>query len=377
MNNIQAYLDKKKKIHSALLNFLDNDEDDEENFQNLNQILDEQRIQYNMHEIKSLFHTIVKIANNHFRRQNFFAKLEKILQHYKNETKFFPNYEIFNIFKSNKRLLLFLLNEKVLKIDKYIISVVHSEKYQSQNYHKYFETEIKLFLKEVDFVKKDFEINRKIGENEDIICQLIRDDKLQDFISYINTSHRSLKSDIQISIFETNQFLLRKTPTLIEYSAFFGSFQIFEYLFKNKVKVNPSIWIYATHGNNADIIFLLENSKIKPDEIICEKCIEESIKCHHNDFKIYFQNTYFPNYKNKYSKEFLIDLKYFNFAFIENKFSASSFYYLCKYDYYSIVFELLRDKSINTNQYVILTLINFYKIYKLFRFNTISNKRLF
>ena len=71
---------------------------------------------------------------------------------------------------------------------------------------------------------------------------MIRDDNVVEFITYVNKNNISLNSMIQTSIYETNSFLLKKQSvlrrnddgvTLIEYAAFFGSIQIFQYLQMN------------------------------------------------------------------------------------------------------------------------------------------------
>ena len=65
----------------------------------------------------------------------------------------------------------------------------------------------------------------------------------------------------------------RKKVTLIEYAAFF-----------------------AVHGQNAEIIHIIENKVIEPQlekkESIYKSCFNESIKCNHNDIANYFFNNY-------------------------------------------------------------------------------------
>ena len=51
--------------------------------------------------------------------------------------------------------------------------------------------------------------------------------------------------------------------TLIEYAAFFGSIQIFKYLVKNGVELYPSLWNFAIHGNNPELISFLEDSGLR------------------------------------------------------------------------------------------------------------------
>ena len=70
-----------------------------------------------------------------------------------------------------------------------------------------------------------------------------------------------------------NSFLINKTPTLIEYSAFFGSIQIFRYLYQNRVEVFSTIWLYAIHGKNPEIIHFLEENNILPSDKSYQKCL--------------------------------------------------------------------------------------------------------
>lgn len=89
---------------------------------------------------------------------------------------------------------------------------------------------------------------RKAGENDSPICQLIQKDLIKEFIVYVNKNNTPLNSLIEPSIYETNSFLNSKqfcvtcdfnlyeylvkrndNLSLINYAAFFGSIQIFNY----------------------------------------------------------------------------------------------------------------------------------------------------
>lgn len=78
----------------------------------------------------------------------------------------------------------------------------------------------------------------------------------------------------------------------MEKKFFLCSVQIFQYLQINNVILKPSLWLYVIHGHNAEIVHLLEQNKIIPEDKTYEECLMESIKCHHNDFAHYFQNNY-------------------------------------------------------------------------------------
>ena len=122
---------------------------------------------------------------------------------------------------------------------------------------------------------------------------MIRADSIDDFIIYVNRYNISLSSTINSSIFETNSFLLKnKKTTLIEYAAFFGSIQIFQYLRLNNVILSKRLWLYSIHGKNWELIHLLEECRVRPENGTFIKCLQESIKCHHNDIANYINDVY-------------------------------------------------------------------------------------
>ena len=235
--NIEAHLDEMKNIHNAILYSLGNEVSVEENFQNLTELFYDSKISENKNKLKLLLHIFAEIANNYHRSPNFFSKIEQILQYFKfNITNYFPNWEIFNIYKSNKRILLFLIEEKILFVDDYIIKTLNKDKYISEQYHLYLAPEIipyikknfsqyKLIMNLSKNIPSDFSEKRKKGENDNAICKIIQNDLINDFIK---ENIMDLNTKVSQSIFETNSLILKNQPTLIEYAAFFGSIQIFK-----------------------------------------------------------------------------------------------------------------------------------------------------
>ena len=64
--------------------------------------------------------------------------------------------------------------------------------------------------------------DRRIGENDSYVLQLIREDSIKEFIIYVNKTNLQLDSQITPSIFETNPFMFSNSIKLIEYAAFYG-----------------------------------------------------------------------------------------------------------------------------------------------------------
>ena len=164
----------------------------------------------------------------------------------------------------------------------------------------------------------NFEENRRIGENDSYICDLIRHDKIQEFIMYVNKKKVPYKTfRVERSIFETNSFLLTKESTLIEYAAFFGSIQIFQFLLLNEAELTSSLWLYAIHGQNAEIIHILEENKVKLPNDSYEKCFVEAVKCHHNDIANYFKDNFILE-KDVNENIFTCCFRYYNYEHFPN-----------------------------------------------------------
>lgn len=152
----------------------------------------------------------------------------------------------------------------MITADQSICSIITSSRYKQRNYPQYFYPEFKAFLNE-SYKSDDpeFEQKRKIGENDQQICKIIRDDDVDSFISFIKEHETPLTSCIEDSIYETNSLLLKgREISLINYSVFNGSIKVFNYLKSNLVELTPSLWFYGAHGQNLDIFQILENQKI-------------------------------------------------------------------------------------------------------------------
>ena len=238
----QEYLKNKRSIQSILIGFLDSDTSSEEDYQNLIELLEELRGQTDQYDIEEVLHLLTKIANNHYRNSHFFEKIERILKIFEEQLNNLSKHDIFNIFKNNKRILLFLFEQKILVPEKYMLKTITKHKYMTKYYPHYFYIEFRsLFqdqlrrkvyesFKKLTNDKVDrFKENRMNGENESYICYLIRNDMIGQFITYVDKNNITLSMTIEPSIYETNSFLLKNNEniTLIEYAAFFGSIQIF------------------------------------------------------------------------------------------------------------------------------------------------------
>ena len=207
----------------------------------------------------------------------------------------------------------------------------------------------KLSLLNIDpKIFQSFQLKQKDGVNDDYVCTLIREDSIEEFVSYFNMSNLPLSATVKQSIFETNPLLCEKSATLIEYSAFYGSIQIFNFMKMNGVELSPSLWIYAIHSRNPEMIHLLEELHVKPEDKTYQSCLKEAIKCHHNEIANYIQDNLLTNYNEKNIVSYCF--KFHNFAtFPDNYYSNSFFYYFCKFNYLKLVKIFMKYEEIDLN----------------------------
>lgn len=186
---IPQFVDKMKTIEKLFASYISCDDKIEENYQNIKNFLDEHKILDNESDFQLFLRFLNMFSNHHHRTPNYFDKIEKIIQLIEEPMKTkISNFEIFQIFKRNKRILLYLIKQQILTVDKSIASIMMRKVYSAEKYPPYFYPEIKDFKTKISKVEvtEDFDEKRKIGENDDYICTLIRNDSIDEFISYVN-----------------------------------------------------------------------------------------------------------------------------------------------------------------------------------------------
>ena len=77
--DLNEYLSNKQELQDAILKYIDQEKNEEENYQNIVQLIKDQNIKNDVNQIRSLLHLIDSIYNNHNRSTNFYEKIEGIL----------------------------------------------------------------------------------------------------------------------------------------------------------------------------------------------------------------------------------------------------------------------------------------------------------
>ena len=370
--DIQQFINKKQELQKCILDYLEHGETIILNDQLISQ-LDDPILAEDKNEMKSTLYLICKIANNHHRNPYFFEKIEQILLHIREKmTSQLSNTEIFDIFKINKRVSLILIKEKFIEIDQIISQKIEKDNKLKEQYHFYFYPELEEFLDEETKEDKKqfaheisgnnfglFETKRRKGENDTKICELIQNDSIDEFIQFVEQQKINLNETIEPSIFETNSLLIKKKPTLIEYTTFFGSLNIFNYLIEKQIELKPSLWIYSIHSQKEELINLLHDKNVQYPNNSIQSCIDEAVKCHHNDLVELLSNFAQNGEFNVFDKS----VKFLNYVHFPTELNdINSFYYLCQNDNLKIVEILLKNEDLinQINTKVVFKIIIFF-----------------
>lgn len=183
---IKDEIEKLKEIQLAILDYLDNYENDIVDSNKIIHILEDECISKNTYLFRDFLCLISYISNYHQKTKFFWEKIDFILSYYKKEIKEnFSQSTFFNIFKNNKRILYFLFNSNILIMDKKLNDHLKDR----MDKYKYNERDMIYFIKEIgsfvddysfkyyiekypeicDYQSESFDQKRKIGENEDYI----------------------------------------------------------------------------------------------------------------------------------------------------------------------------------------------------------------
>lgn len=350
---VQEYIDKMILIQTILLKYLDDEDNDQEELKFLLKLFNDQKIFCNKHLLRSVIRLLSTVIDYHHRLSNFFDKIFKIILSLKDELKRnFSNIEIYNFFKYNTKIILFLSEEKIIFFDKFIVSnmsnIFYDDTKNLSDDGKYLFPEIKQFFDNeswyISSIPEDIKEIRKTEYGDNYVLQLIHKDLIDEFILYINKTKCPLYKDIYPSIFETNLFILQSQPiNYLQYAAFFGSVKIFKYLIKQNYTITNNLLLFAIYGRNPEIIHILEEYDIIHDKQTLKDCLKASIRCQHNELTNYILTNYFET--DDISLFVLKEsLKSYNFALIQPELINSDLLFLlCKRDYFLLFNKIMLE----------------------------------
>ena len=133
MTEIQNRVQELKTFQKYLFEFLDKKEQTEESFQNLSKLVSSHN--FNTNEIKPFISSITNIHSNRHRSESFNEKIFQVLSLFLDKLKeknHYSNRSLFNMFKNDKGILLFLIEQEVLTIDDEIKEIILKNKYKKK-----------------------------------------------------------------------------------------------------------------------------------------------------------------------------------------------------------------------------------------------------
>ncbi|OHT03095.1 hypothetical protein TRFO_29558 [Tritrichomonas foetus] len=265
---------------------------------------------------------------------------------------FSPNELVF-IFES-KLLVLHLLDNHIITIQSLMEEVCAGESYFFYFFSEIRETDFDYFTEIYSKFKKDMilpdvekhdELRRK-GINEDEYSQLIRYDKIDEFMVMFVEKGNDFNFKIPFSRYETADYVNCPDlmPNLIEYAAFFGAVNIFKFLYLEGAKFTPELLSFAVAGGNYEIIHFLEENNYK----FTEDHIKVAIQFHRNEIVEYIRNNCFlidhqsddQNNQNDDDNDSDHNISGWNFTMVHFQQCILS----CNYKYFFEMYEMFKDR---------------------------------
>lgn len=109
-------------LYDYFIDYLDQERKSDRKFNNLNRILKSHIFISNSHEIGQFLALVQKVVHSHCHSTFFYDKIFRVLSILLDGIKqIFSNISIFEMFKYEKRILLFLIENKILTIDNEMI----------------------------------------------------------------------------------------------------------------------------------------------------------------------------------------------------------------------------------------------------------------
>lgn len=151
-----------------------------------------------------------------------------------------------------------------------------------------------------DLSQNDFELHKKYlrsGFNPFGIAPVIRNDDVEEFERYILDHREVFQKKISLSIYDCN--VLLKDANVLEYAAYFGSIEIFNYIIKNAPNIDDlftqRLVNFAVISGNPEIYDRIDDyfTLRQPNVNVFQYSLPFSLAFHHNEITerlIYFKN---------------------------------------------------------------------------------------
>lgn len=364
---VSNYLDAKKEIEKSFIRFVKEENNNDKNFREFIDMYENSNNICYWNNYNEKLYFVLSISNNFNPNINLYDKIERFVKYIEDEIRSnLTNIELFNLCKRSKLFLLILFKNKILFPNTTIFDLFFKSttkelklyEFLFPEFNEYFDEKmykkikgiisynLKLDISDPNNIEK-FNEYRKKGVNHNFICELIRNDSIIEFIVYVNKNNIPLNSIIKPSSYETNYLLIKRENTsLIEYSAFYGSIEIFKYLKNNRIKLNSSLWLYAIHCKNAELIYILEENSIK----IPSNFLKELLKLHDFDLTNYFIENKLIEFDDE---DLSPSIHYCNYSYYpKNLSNPKAFYYYNKYNYIKFIEMLEDDCYIFSNDFI-------------------------
>lgn len=366
LNEIKDNFQQLIKIQSLLLDCFNSNINDVTSFQKLMKLIVESKVTKNPHKLREFMHLLSYLVSLQHLNPTSMDKIEKILKAFQDDIKQLCSPEtIYSIFKNSNLILFFIVEKNIFEITPPILDILFGTNNHlpiSQNFSLDQDTmQIKpktsMLISKEKFKKSNY--NTALNS---IIQKDFADDFVRMRFCMISDMKIKINSEVPLSIFETHAFLKGKSPKMVEYAAFCGSFKIFSFLINQKCELTPNLWLYAIYGKNKQIINKLKEKKLDPPGGSFVNCVIEAIRAHDNQLAKYFITTFLSDQKEQFEFEYLLaSIDSYNYEMAAEQLSLCNdlnlnklVWQLSKSDLFVVLSNIIALESIDLNEIIIL-----------------------
>lgn len=139
----QKFAQKMKLIEDYIINLFDGENSKEQDYQKIKDLIKNIKNDFKQHDIREIMYLLVNIAGNHYRTPDFINKIWDVFHQIIQDL---GNFDLFQIFKDHKLLLLYLFQNKIIIPTEKMLDELSKSKYKKRKYLYYFLPEFRYFF---------------------------------------------------------------------------------------------------------------------------------------------------------------------------------------------------------------------------------------
>ena len=127
----QQYTKKMQVIEESILNLLEEEEPQPKDYDKINELINNTKTEFKQQDSRQILYLLKNIAENHYKTPGFFDRIFTLIKLILQDL---GNFDLFNVFKDHKLLLLYLFQNKIIQPTKHIKDIIYDNQHEKNKY---------------------------------------------------------------------------------------------------------------------------------------------------------------------------------------------------------------------------------------------------